>query len=408
MHTGGGITVKLVEFRPEMAPDVANCYNRTIQGVPRCGLAHPEDFSSLTGSSCERLIVALDRADVIGFAHIVATTSEMYRCELDRAEALAILGLPECPSPSDRPRPHDVQQAYLGKCFDLYPWLYSWDTPEGDFEWYVRDTLLPSISEVELVRPTSAYLSLRDEGEMTEVERELRRRLGGQEGATVGFLRFLAYDRGRRDAGQALLSAAERKLSEWGVREATAFNWDSYPFYHQEAAYLSEHMCHVDALLRASGYGIASGEVFLEWPDFDPPTPVPMPASLHVELNLRWKRGRTLRPGLTIEVLRDGKELGACVCASSAEWSRAPEAEDTLSVLLIYLEEELQGRHLGLHVLQRSLQEMHGVGYRDAIISTGLLGSGAMDSPRGYLFYTNHGFRVYDWTHGFTKTLSNI
>ena len=74
-------------------------------------------------------------------------------------------------------------------------------------------------------------------------------------------------------------------------------------------------------------------------------------------------------------------------------------------MLLIYLEEELQGRHLGLHLLQRSLQELHALGYRDAIISTGLLESGAMDSPRAYLFYANHGFRVYDWTYGFKKTL---
>ncbi len=99
---------------------------------------------------------------------MVATTHEMYRCQLDKIEALAILGLPAGASPLD------IREAYLGRCFDLYPWIHAWDTPEGDFEWYLRDTLWPHISEAELVRPTSAYLSLRDEGEMTEVERELR------------------------------------------------------------------------------------------------------------------------------------------------------------------------------------------------------------------------------------------
>lgn len=400
--------LEIVEFRPEMAPGVTNCYNRTIEGVPRCGPAVPEDFSNVKEGSSECLMVALDQGDVIGFAHIVATTRDMYRCEMDRTEALAILGLPEGTSPLDCPSPLDIREAYLRKCFDIHPWIYSLDTPEGDFEWYVRDTLLPSISEPELVRPISAYLSLRDEREMTEVERELQQQLREQERATVGFLRFLAYDRGRRDAGQALLSAAEKRLSKWRAEEITAFNWDGYSFYHQHAANLSEHMGHVDALLRANGYRIALGEVFLDWPDFVPPTPVPMPTGLDVELKLKWKRGRTLRPGLTIEVLRGEKELGACVCMSSAEWSRAPGGEDALVVLVIYLEEELQGRHLGLHLLQRSLQELHAVGYRDAIISTGLLESGAMDSPRGYLFYTNHGFRVYDWTYGFKKTLSDI
>jgi GNAT superfamily N-acetyltransferase len=327
----------------------------------------------------------------------------MYRCELSGSQAVAILGLPRSASSPDSADPLQIREAFLHSCFDIHPWVYSLDTPEGDFEWYIRDTLLPSISEPELVRPTSAYLSLRDEEEMTEAERELRRRLGEQEWATKGFLRFLAYDRGRRDVGEALLSAAEQGLAEWGAQEAIAFNWDGYPFYHQHGANLSEHMGHVDALLRANGYHIALGEVFLEWPDFDPPTPVP--AGLDVEVNLRWKRGRTLRPGLAVEVLRDGNELGACVCISSAEWSRAPGAEDTLCVLVIYLEEELQGHHLGLHLLQRSLQELHAVGYRDAIISTGLLESGAMDSPRGYLFYANHGFRVYDWTFAFKKRL---
>lgn len=394
--------LELAEFRPEMAADVANCYNRAIEGVPRCGLAVPEDFSSVRCGSSEHLIVALDRGDATGFAHIVATTPGMYRCELDRAEALGILHLHKGASGAD------IREAYLRQCFDVHSWAYSWDSPEGDFEWYARDTLLPSISEPELVRPTSAYLTLTNQEEMTEVERALQQGLREQDGATVGFLRFLAYDRGHRDTGQALLDAAETRLSEWGVKEITAFNWDGYPFYHQHAACLSEHMGHVDALLRANGYRIALGEVFLDWPDFVLASPVPLPTGLDVELKLRWKRGRTQRPGLAVEVLRDKKELGACVCVSSAEWSRAPGAEDALCVLLIYLEEELQGHHLGLHLLQRSLQELHAVGYRDAIISTGLLEWGAMDSPRGYLFYTNHGFRVYDWTYGFKKTLSDI
>jgi len=383
-----------------MAADVANCYNRTIEGVPRSGLAVPEDFSNVRCGSSERLLVALDRGDVMGFAHIVATTPGMYRCELDRTEALGILRLPEGASPVQ------MREAYLRQCFHLCSWVFSLETPEGDFESYARDTLLAEISEVQLVRPTSAYLALRAEGEMREVERELEQGLRQQDGATVGVLRFLAYDRGRRDIGRALLAEAEARLSEWGAREITAFNWDGYPFYHQHAACLSEHMGHVDALLRANGYRIALGEVFLDWPDFVPPDPVPVPTGLGVELRLKWKRGRTLRPGLFVQVLRDKKEVGACVCVSSAEWSRAPGAEDALFVLLIYLEEELQGRHLGLHLLQRSLQELHAVGYRDAIISTGLLESGAMDSPRAYLFYTNHGFRVYDWTYGFRKTLS--
>jgi len=391
--------LELVEFRPEMAADVADCYNRTIEGVPRCGLAVPEDFSEVRCGSSECLMVALDGADVTGFAHIILITPDMYRCELDRSEALRILRLSQGASPAD------IREAYLRQCFDLRSWVFSLDTPDADFESYVRHTLLAEKWEVELVRPTSAYLSFRAEDEMTEVERELRQQLREQDGATVGFLRFLAYDRGRRDIGQALLDTAQMRLSDWGAEEVTAFNWDGYPFYHQHGACLSQHMGHVDALLRANGYRIALGEVFLDWPDFVPPNPVPLPIALDVELRLKWKRGRTLRPGLLVEVLRDEQEVGACVCMSSAEWSRAPGAEDAFFVLVMYLQEELQGRHLGLHLLQRSLQELHAVGYRDAIISTGVVEAGVMDSPRAYLFYTNHGFRVYDWTYGFRKML---
>lgn len=98
-----------------------------------------------------------------------------------------------------------------------------------------------------------------------------------------------------------------------GMREAIAFSEDSYPFCHQVAACLSEHVGHIDALLRADGHRVALGEVFLEWPDSVPPTSVTMPSCLRVELSLRWRCGNTLRPGLNIEVLRSGEEsVSAC------------------------------------------------------------------------------------------------
>lgn len=67
------------------------------------------------------------------------------------------------------------------------------------------DTLLGHISHVELVRPSSAYLSLRDTDKLTEAQRELLRALSEQDETSVRFVRFLAYDRGRRAAREALL-----------------------------------------------------------------------------------------------------------------------------------------------------------------------------------------------------------
>ena len=39
-------------------------------------------------------------------------------------------------------------------------------------------------------------------------------------------------------------------------------------------------------------------------------------------------------------------------------------------------------------------------GYRHGAIST------AFDNDRAFLFYTNHGFRVVDWTYEFARELS--
>ena len=43
---------------------------------------------------------------------------------------------------------------------------------------------------------------------------------------------------------------------------------------------------------------------------------------------------------------------------------------------------------------------MHGKGFRRAIISTN------WRNWRAMLLYSNYGYRVADWTYGFTKTLA--
>ena len=91
-----------------------------------------------------------------------------------------------------------------------------------------------------------------------------------------GAVRFLWYERGRRRAGQALLAAAEGRLRERGVKRLQAFPQEHrYPFYHLKNACLSDHLDHVQALLGSSGYERIEGEVFLDWPDFEPLEPAP-------------------------------------------------------------------------------------------------------------------------------------
>ena len=60
---------------------------------------------------------------------------------------------------------------------------------------------------------------------------------------------------------------------------------------------------------------------------------------------------------------------------------------------------DFQGKSLGLHLLLRGLLEARDRGCQHSAIST------AYDNDRAFLFYSNHGYRVVDWTYEFTKTL---
>ena len=60
--------------------------------------------------------------------------------------------------------------------------------------------------------------------------------------------------------------------------------------------------------------------------------------------------------------------------------------------------DEFQGRGLGRYLLQYALHEMHKIGYRHAVISTD------WENYRAFLFYSNCGYRVSDWTYAYSKT----
>ena len=61
--------------------------------------------------------------------------------------------------------------------------------------------------------------------------------------------------------------------------------------------------------------------------------------------------------------------------------------------------DEFQGRGLGRYLLQYALHEMHKIGYRHAVISTD------WENYRAFLFYSNCGYRVVDWTYELEKDL---
>ena len=169
--------------------------------------------------------------------------------------------------------------------------------------------------------------------------------------ADEGIVRFFAYERGRRDAGQALLEAGRDRLHENGARQIQVFPQEFlYPCYHIECAYLSDRMDHVQALLAMNGYRRARGEIFFQWPGFRkrdlPPTDVKV--AIEVE---RKDRG-SVRPDVIVVPRLNGEVVGNCTCGSEAVRTGNPSGDEWFFCHLLWVKDELQGRGLGRHLLQ--------------------------------------------------------
>ena len=216
----------------------------------------------------------------------------------------------------------------------------------------------------------------------------------------IGVIRFLAYRRGERAVGDSLLAAAESWMRERKLRRSVVMPqpW-RYPFYAFPHAYLSDHLDHVQALLRFCGYTKTGGEVFLDWLDMQPKLASDS-SGLDYELCVEDRPGAGCRPGLRLRAVQDGEGIGQCLLISGAESSAADEAHDFAFCDWLGVNEKYQGRGLGRFLLVRALYLAHERGYRHGAIST------AFDNDRAFLFYTNYGFRVVDWTYEFARELS--
>jgi GNAT superfamily N-acetyltransferase len=216
--------------------------------------------------------------------------------------------------------------------------------------------------------------------------------------AEQGIIRFFWYERGHRRTGQALLASTEERFRQRGLAQVTAFWQDyRYPFYHFDHAYMSERLDQVHALLAFNGYERVAGEVYLDWPDYEPVAPAP--AQVRADIFVEWEEGRGKRPSLLLNARQGDKHTGVCKCVSCGEFSRADEAQDWFLTTWLNVAEGERGKGLGRHLLQRALQEMREAGYRHACIST------SWDNFRAFLFYSNYGYRVVDWTYGLRREL---
>ena len=222
--------------------------------------------------------------------------------------------------------------------------------------------------------------------------------IGENREENIGVIRFMAYQRGARQVGQAVLEKAEAYLKTYNITQISAFPQDCrYRFYHFDHAYLSDALDQVQGLLGFNGYRRCDGEVFLDWEDY---SVTPMPSSLSVELSVEWKQGRGQHPNCTAFAHRDGEQAGICISLCGGEFSSHLDAQDWLHTVWLGIEDNFQGQGLGRYLLQYALQEMNKVGYKHAAIST------AWDNHRAFLFYSNCGYRTVDWTYGFVKNLS--
>lgn len=213
----------------------------------------------------------------------------------------------------------------------------------------------------------------------------------------IGIIGFLGHERGERRAGQAVLEAAEAYLKAHNLAQIDAFSVDCvYPFYHHEYACLSDALDHVHALLGLNGYRRSDGWVCFEWQDYSvTPTPLTVP----VTLSVHWKEGRGTRPNCDVVAYLDGEQIGVCQSVSAGEFSSHPDAQFWIETSWLNIEDAFRWQGIGRHLLQRSIQEMHSVGYRHAAISAN------WENYRALLLYGNCGYQVADWTYEYHKKL---
>ena len=211
----------------------------------------------------------------------------------------------------------------------------------------------------------------------------------------IGVIRFFGYQPGERQAGQALLEAAETYLSTHTPDQIVAFPQDyRYRFYHFGHAYLSDALGQVQGLLGYNGYQRRFGEVFLAWENYKV---TPNQLAIPIELSVNWHPGKGERPNCTVLALHDGIEIGTCYSVSGGEFSNDAKAQDWLHTMWLGIKDEFQGQGLGRYLLQYTLHEMYNIGYRHALISTD------WENYRAFLFYSNFGYQVSDWTYGYLK-----
>ncbi len=222
----------------------------------------------------------------------------------------------------------------------------------------------------------------------------------------IGLIRFFHYRAGARQAGQALLEAAEAHLCGFGIDQIRAFSYFGYRFYRFCHAFQSDRMGHVGALLSMNDYRITRGIILLDLPDFTVPDPVLPDAEVTTRFDV--KPGRGTLPNMEFQLFRGDHCIGQGFAQSLGDFCRSPAAQDTFYIPWFFIEgspvggrvsEGEQGKGFGRYMMEILLREMRQLGYRHATTQANA------DSPRPILLYTNMGYRVVDTNYQYFKDL---
>jgi len=211
-------------------------------------------------------------------------------------------------------------------------------------------------------------------------------------------IRLITYPPGRREAGQALLEAAEAHLMGQGASRILAFLNNGYLFQRFAYGELPDICGHLVALLGINGYKVARGEVFMRYANFvteDATLPDPE-ADFSVE---RIVQATGTRDSIRVVARKQEELIGVCEGHSLGLWGHSDLSHATVVLGPMDVEDAFQGCGWGRVLANTMLEEASMVGYRHTATST------QQENHRAQLFYTNMGYEVTDVAHSWLKDI---
>ena len=219
-----------------------------------------------------------------------------------------------------------------------------------------------------------------------------------ERGRRIGYIAFFVYTPGYRTIGQALLEKAEAVLMEIGVDEIhTVYGYECHEF---GIGGVTHRWPHVLGLLGANGYKVTDSDLFLIAQDFEVQDPTPPIDCNDLQVRIYYYTGRAPIVSPRVHVF-DGEQVVVKHGTESVAhyYPSAKKAAQQLYTFGVSVRKPYRGQGWGRFVLQKVLWEARKLGYRDAILSTGL------DNYQAQLLYASCGYRGISTSSTFKKIL---